>query len=150
YQALPPGHIATLLTQLSREWHQLEAGRRITSRIEARGGRLELFLRIEHLIERLARDDQPKLILDATANAGLLSALFPNTPVRVEQPLISGATRVVQVVGRDWAKSSLRSRSPKAAQQRRDRWVDDVASHIRAGRKTLVVCTLDWEEELRA
>ncbi len=150
YQALPPGHTATLLTQLAKEWRFSQEGRRVTSRIEARGGRLELFLRIEHLIERLARADQPKLILDATANAGLLTALFPNTPVRVEQPVIHGATRVVQVIGRDWAKSSLRSRSTKTAEQRRDRWVEDVTSHIRPGRKTLVVCTLDWEDELRA
>jgi hypothetical protein len=150
YQALPPGHTATLLAQIAKEWRRSQEGRRVTSRLEARGGRLELFLCVEHLIERLARVDQPKLILDATANAGLLTALFPNTPVRVEQPVVSGATRVVQVIGRDWAKSSLRSRSPTAAARRRERWVDDVVSHIRPERKTLVVCTLDWEEELRA
>jgi hypothetical protein len=150
YEALPPGHTAALLTQLAKELRLREEGRRCTSRIEARGGRLELFLRVEHLIARLARTDQPKLILDATVNAGLLNAIFPSTPVRVERPMIVGAARVVQVVGRDWAKSSLKSRSAATAERRRDRWVDDVACHIRPGRKTLVVCTLDWEAELRA
>jgi hypothetical protein len=150
YQALPPGHTATLLSQLARELGLRQEGRRVTSRLEARDGRLELFLRVEHLVERLARADQPKIILDATANAALLAALFPNTPLRVEQPVLAGGARVVQVVGRDWAKSSLRSRSANVAVRRRERWVDDVASHIRPGRKTLVVCTLEWAEELRA
>ncbi|NTU77918.1 MAG: hypothetical protein HGA45_00705 [Chloroflexales bacterium] len=150
YQALPPGHTATLLAQLAKELRLHHEGRRTTSRIEARGGRLELFLRVEHLIGRLARADQPKIILDATANAGLLRALFPGTPVRVEQPAIAGAARVIQVVGRDWAKRSLRSHSADTASRQRDRWIEDVASHIRPGRKTLVVCTLAWEEALRA
>jgi hypothetical protein len=150
YQALPPGHTATLLNQLAKELRLRDEGRRSTSRLEARCGRLELHLRVEHLIQKLARADQPKIILDATANAGLLSALFPNTPVRVEQPMIAGAARVIQVIGRDWAKSSLKSRVTTIADHRRHRWIDDVASHIRPGRKTLVVCTLEWEEELRA
>ncbi|HMQ30428.1 MAG TPA: hypothetical protein PKD53_06840 [Chloroflexaceae bacterium] len=149
YQALPPSHTATLLHQLAKELRLQGEGRRHTSRLEARGGRLELFGRVEHLIQKLARVDQPKIILDATANAGVLAALFPTTPVRVERPVISGATRVIQVVGRDWAKSSLKSRSSATAERRRGRWIEDVASHIRPGRKTLVVCTLDWEEELR-
>jgi hypothetical protein len=150
YQALPPGHTATLLNQLVKELQLLNEGRRCTSRLEARSGRLELHLRVEHLIQKLARADQPKIILDATANVGLLSALFPNTPVRVEQPAIAGAARVIQVIGRDWAKSSLKSRVATTADRRRQRWIEDVASHIRSGRKTLVVCTLGWEEELRA
>lgn len=150
YQALPPGHTAALLNLLANEWRLLEEGRRCTSRLEARGGRLELFLRVEHLIERLARADQPKIILDATPNPDLLTALFPHTPVRVEQPSMSGAMRVIQVVGRDWAKSSLKSRASATAERRRQRWVDDVASHIRPGCKTLVVCTLEWEAELCA
>jgi hypothetical protein len=150
YQALPPGHTAALLSQLAKERRLLEEGRRCTSRLEARGGRLELFLRVEHLIERLARADQPKIILDATANAGLLKALFPGTPVRIEQPVLRGATRVIQAIGRDWAKSSLKSRAVATAERRRERWVDDVASYIRLDRKTLVVCTLEWEAELRA
>ncbi|NTU86013.1 MAG: hypothetical protein HGA45_42920, partial [Chloroflexales bacterium] len=149
YQALPPSHTATLLHQVARELRLRTEGRRVTSRLEARGGRLELFGRVEHLIQQLARPDQPKIILDATANAGVLAALFPTTPLRVERPIISGATRVIQVVGRDWAKSSLKSRASATAERRRDRWIEDVASHIRPGRKTLVVCTLDWEEELR-
>jgi len=149
YQTLPPGYTAKLLQQIASELRRLEEGQRRTSRIEARGGRLELFLRVEHLIARLARADQPKIILDATANAGLLTALFPNTPVRVEQPVLSKAMRVIQVVGRDWAKSSLKSRCAATAAQRHDRWLDDVASHIRPGRKTLVVCTLEREGELR-
>ncbi|NTU84709.1 MAG: toprim domain-containing protein, partial [Chloroflexales bacterium] len=150
YQALPPGHTATLLAQIAKELQLRYAGRRCTSRIEARGGRLELFLRVEHLITRLARADQPKIILDATVNAGLLTALFPGTPVRVEQPNIAGAARVIQVVGRDWAKRSLRNRSANIASRQRERWIEDVVSHLRPGRKTLVVCTLEWEEELRA
>ena len=150
YQALPPGHTATLLQQLAKEFQLHTAGRRCTSRLEARGGRLELHMRVEHLIQQLARADQPKIILDATANAGLLSAIFPTAPVRIERPVLNGATRVIQVVGRDWAKSSLKSRSSTAAAHRRQRWVDDVASHIRPDRKTLVVCTLAWEEELQA
>ncbi|NJO83627.1 MAG: hypothetical protein HC828_13030 [Blastochloris sp.] len=128
----------------------LAQGQRRTSRIEARDGRLELALRVEHLITQLARADQPKIILDATANAALLRAIFPDTPVQIAQPAIPGATRVVQVIGRDWAKASLRSRSETVAAQRLARWVDDVVSHIRPNRKTLVVCTLAWEEPLRA
>ena len=150
YQALPPGHTAMLLQQLAKELRLRTEGQRVTSRIEARCGRLELHLRVEHLIARLARADQPKIILDATANADLLGALFPTTPGRVEQPRLSGATRVIQVIGRDWAKSSLRSRAPATGDRRRERWIDDVARHIRPSRKTLVVCTLAWAEELRA
>jgi hypothetical protein len=43
----------------------------------------------------------------------------------------------------------LKSRASATAERRRGRWIEDVASHIRPGRKTLVVCTLEWEEELR-
>ena len=67
-----------------------------------------LYLRLDHLIDQLARPEQPKIILDATANEALLRAIFPNTPVRVEQPQIAGALRVIQVISRDWAKSTLR------------------------------------------
>jgi len=149
YQALPPSHTATLLQQLAKELRLRAEGQRWTSRLEARGGRLELFGRVEHLIQKLARADQPKIILDATANPGVLAALFPSTPVRVERTVISGALRVIQVVGRDWAKSSLKSRASATAERRRERWLEDVASHIRPGRKTLVVCTREWEDELR-
>ena len=150
YQALPPSHTATLLNQLAQELRLRGEGQRVTSRIEARGGRLELYLRVEHLIQKLARSEQPKIILDATAHPGLLNAIFPAAPVRIERPVLNGATRVIQVVGRDWAKSSLKSRSAATATRRFERWVDDIASHIRPGRRTLVVCTLEREEELRA
>jgi hypothetical protein len=149
YQALPPGHTAALLTQLANERHRQRAGRRFTSRIEARNGRLELLLRVEHLIAQLARPEQPKLILDATANAGLLRALFPTTPLQIEQPAIEMRARVVQVIGRDWAKSTLR-RDDRETNAKFTRWVDDVACQIRPDRPTLVVCTLEWAEELRA
>jgi hypothetical protein len=57
--------------------------------------------------------------------------------------------RVVQVIGRDWAKSGLRQ-GEREGITRIERWVDDVASQIRPDRPTLVVCTLEWAEELRA
>jgi hypothetical protein len=61
-------------------------------------------------------------------NEGLLRAIFPDTPLRLEQPHIAGGAKVVQVITRDWAKSTLRG-------QRRERWYDAVAGHIRpAGR----------------
>jgi hypothetical protein len=150
YQALPPGHTATLLHQLAKERQLQQAGRRFTSRMEARSGRLELYLRVEHLRAQLARSEQPKIILDATANPELLRALFPTTPIRVERPQIPGALRVVQVVGRDWAKTSLRARDGERGSRRRERWYDEVASHIRPGRPTLIVCTRECEDELRA
>ena len=80
YQALPPSHTATLLNQLAKELRLRGEGQRVTSRLEAKGGRLELYLRVEHLIQKLARSEQPKIILDATANPGLLSAIFPTAP----------------------------------------------------------------------
>jgi len=150
YQALPPGHTATLLQQIATEREHDRAGQRRTSRIEARGGRLFLFLRAEHLIAQLARPDQPKIILDATANLDLLRAIFPATPIRVERPLIRGAMRIVQVVGRDWSKSTLRVASKEGNGRRQARWFDEVAGHIRRGRPTLVVCTQECEEVLRA
>ena len=148
YQALPPAYTAILLHQIAKELRIQLRGQRYTSRIEARNGRLELYLRVEHLITQLARADQPKIILDATANAALLQAIFPETPVQVEQPTIRGAARVVQVVGRDWAKSTLRGALGPRARRRRDAWFEDVASHIRPDRPTLIVCTLEWEHEL--
>ncbi|MBX0328354.1 hypothetical protein K2Z83_11770 [Oscillochloris sp. ZM17-4] len=48
----------------------------------------------------------------------------------------------MQVISRDWAKSTLRG-------QRRDQWYNAVAQHIRPGRPTLVVCTLAAEDDLR-
>jgi hypothetical protein len=142
YESLPPGYLATLLEQIGREGRKGQGGQRYTSRLEARSGTLQLYLRIEHLIAQLARPEQPKIILDASANAGLLRAIFPQTPVRVEQPVIAGAMRVVQVISRDWAKSTLRGK-------RREQWYDAVAAQIRPDRKTLVVCTLECEDDLR-
>jgi len=151
YQQLPPSHTARLLRQIDKEVRSQMMGRRQTSRLEARSGSLELSLRVEHLIEQLARPEQPKIILDATANAGLLRAIFPNTPVTVEQTSIRGALRIVQVVGRDWAKSTLvkRHRHRPRHEQRRTQWFDEVASALRPGRPTLVVCTRECAEELR-
>ena len=148
YQALPPAHTATLLNQIVAERRRQCACERFTSRIEARNGRLELLLRVEHLINQLARPEQPKLILDATANAGLLRALFPRTPIQIEQPDIAMRARVVQVIGRDWAKSGLRHGDGEG-RTRFARWVDDVANQIRPNHPTLIVCTLEWVEELR-
>jgi len=150
YQALPPGHTATLLHQIAKERQQYHAGQRRTSRIEARDGRLMLYLRAEHLIAQLARPAQPKIILDATANLDLLRAIFPTTPIQMERPTIRGALRIVQVIGRDWAKSTLRAAGANGDARRHTRWFDEVASHVRPGRPTLVVCTRAWEDALRA
>ncbi|NTV99691.1 MAG: hypothetical protein HGA19_00120 [Oscillochloris sp.] len=142
YEALPPAHLATLLAQMRREGYKELMGKHYTSRIEARKGVLQIFLRIEHLIAQLANPDQPKIILDATANEGLLRAIFPQTPVKIVQPTIAGGMRVIQEVSRDWAKSTLQGK-------RREQWYDSVASHIRPNQKTLVVCTLDCENDLK-
>jgi hypothetical protein len=142
YQALPPNYLETLLHQLDRELLAYQAGRAITSRLEVAGGRLWLYLRIEHLIQALARPEQPKIILDATANEALLQAIFPGTLLQLERPRITGGAMVTQVITRDWAKSTLRG-------ARKERWYDEVAQHIRPGRPTLVVCTLACEEGLR-
>jgi hypothetical protein len=142
YERLPPNHLHTLLSQIAKEGRKQLAGQPFTSRIEAHDGVVQLFLRHEHLIAQLARPDQPKLILDATANEALLRAIFPHTPLHVEQPAIAGTTQVVQVITRDWAKTTLYP-------QRREQWYDTVASHIRADRPTLVVCTLECEADLR-
>jgi len=143
YQALPPGYLATLLRLLDREQRKRLVGQRFTSRIEARNGYLFLYLRLEHLIEQLACPDQPKIILDGTANRTLLEAIFPHTPIHIEQPQLAGASRVIQVIGQDWAKSTLQG-------QRLDRWYDAIAARIRPDRPTLVVTTLEWEPEVGA
>jgi hypothetical protein len=80
YQALPPSYLATLLRLLDREQRKRLIGQRFTSRIETRNGALFVYLRLEHLIEQLACPDQPKIILDGTANRTLLEAIFPDTP----------------------------------------------------------------------
>lgn len=150
YQALPPGHLSTLLQLMQRELRKQLAGRQYTSRVEARDGRLYLYLRAEHLLNQLARPEQPKVVLDATVNEALLRALLPHTPVRVERPELRGAFRVIQVIGRDWAKATLgRATTNRRQQRQREHWFDDVASYIRPGRPTLVVCTLEWEERLK-
>jgi hypothetical protein len=142
YAALPPNYLATILNVMEREGRKRLAGTPYTSRIEAREGMLTLALRHEHLIAQLARPDQPKIILDAGANVALLRAIFPTTPLEVEQPQIAGAARVIQVISRDWAKSTLHG-------TRREQWYDTVAAHLRLNRPTLVVCTLDCKADLR-
>jgi hypothetical protein len=143
YEALPPNYLAVLIERLAREQRAHLAGKPFTSRLELAGGRLTLFLRIEHLVAQLASPAQPKVILDATVSAPLLRAIFPNTPIQVERPGLAGGARVIQVISRDWAKSGLRG-------ERRERWYDEVAAQIRPARPTLVVCTLECEDGLRA
>ena len=142
YQQLPPGYLPLLLNQLAREDRRREAGQPFTSRLEAREGALHLLLRHEHVIAQLARPEQPKILLDATANAALLRALFPAAPLHLVQPTLRFPNRVVQVVRSDWAKSTLNS-------DRRIAWYDAVSRYIRPDRPTLVVCTLDCEAGLR-
>jgi hypothetical protein len=142
FEALPPNHLGTIITQLGREQRRHLVGAPFTSRLELGGGLLRLFLRHEHLIAQLANPAQPKIILDATANTGLLRAIFPTTPIRIEQPNIANNARVTQVITRDWAKSTLHG-------ERRTQWYDAVAQHIRPGRPTLVVCTQDTKDDLR-
>jgi hypothetical protein len=60
----------------------------------------------------------------------------------VEQPRLAGACRVIQVIGQDWAKSTLHG-------QRLDRWYDAIAERIRPDRPTLIVTTLEWEADVR-
>ena len=47
---------------------------------------------LEHVIDQLACPEQPKIMLDGTANRTLLEAIFPHTPIRVEQPKLAGTT----------------------------------------------------------
>ncbi|MEI7769226.1 MAG: hypothetical protein WCI67_04510, partial [Chloroflexales bacterium] len=142
FEALPPNHLGTIITQLGREQRRHLDGAPFTSRLELGGGVLRLFLRHEHLIAQLANPAQPKIILDATANASLLQAIFPATPIQIEQPPRADHATVIQVITRDWAKSTLHG-------ARRTQWYDTVAEHIRPNRPTLVVCTQDAEDDLR-
>jgi hypothetical protein len=144
YEALAPNYLGTILTRLATERRRALMGQQFTSRLEVGGGRLRLYLRAEHLIQALSRPDQRKLILDATVSTDLLRALFPNAPMQVEQPRVTGGAKVVQVLGQDWAKTGLRG------QARCEQWVDTVASHIRPGRPTLVVTTKACADDLRA
>ncbi len=141
YQALPPGYLAPLLTILAREQRKRLGGLHFTSRIELRHGVLLLYLRLDHLIEQLARAKQPKIILDGTANEDLLKAIFPDTPIRIERLKINGNVRVIQVLGQDWAKTTLHGR-------RRERWYDSIAAQLRPGRPTLVVTTAACEADV--
>nr|WP_255604286.1 hypothetical protein [Oscillochloris sp. ZM17-4] len=142
YQALPPAHLPTLLNQLDHEARILLMGRTFTSRLELRDGTLTMLLRHEQLIAQLARPEQPKVLLDATLTPGLLEAIFPHTPIQTVQPHIPIPGTVRQVIRSDWAKTTLRG-------DRTTAWHDAVAAQIRPGRRTLVVCTLDCEDELR-
>jgi hypothetical protein len=143
YEALPPGYLHRLLTTMEHEHLRRLRGARFSSRIEVRNGRLMLYLLQEHLRNQLARPDQPKIILDTHAGARLLRVLFPNTPIRVERTPSDGARRIIQVIGQDWANTTLHHTA------RRERWHEEVASHIRPGRSTLIVCTRECEEDLR-
>jgi hypothetical protein len=142
FEALPPNHLGTLIGQLAREQRRHLVGTPFTSRLEISDGLLRLFLRHEHLIAQLANPAQPKIILDATVNADLLRAIFPDTPIQLERPPRADQATVTQVITRDWAKSTLRG-------ARRAQWYNIVAEHIRPDRPTLVVCTLDAEADLR-
>jgi hypothetical protein len=143
YQALPPGHLPTLLHQLAREARLRLAGQLFTSRLELRDGELILLLRHEHLIAQLANPAQPKILLDATITPGLVAAIFPHTPLQIVQPHIPVPCTVRQLLRSDWAKSTLRG-------ARREEWYDAVAEQIRPDRPTLVVCTQECETDLRA
>ena len=143
FQALPPGHLPTILTQLAHEDRLRLCGRVFTSRLEIRNGELMMMMRHDHLHAQLANPTQPKLILDATVSEALLRALFPSTPITLARPHIPIPSHVTQVLGTDWAKSTVRN-------SRRTRWYDAVAAQIRPGRPTLVVCTLECEADLRA
>ncbi|HET6262005.1 MAG TPA: hypothetical protein VFG99_07165, partial [Chloroflexia bacterium] len=143
YAALPPNYLATIITLLDDEYRTMRSGKPFTSRLEATRGQLWLYLRLNHLIAQLARPEQPKLILDATANPELLAAIFPGTPLQIERPTIAGGAQVVQVISRDWAKSTLHG-------PRREQWYAEVADQIRPDRPTLVVCTQACETDLRA
>ena len=142
YEALPPNYLSTLIKRLAHERRTHMAGTPFTSRIELGGGRLYLFLRIEHLITQLANPDQPKIILDATVSDSLLRSIFPETPIQIERPDFDNSARVTQIITRDWAKSTLRG-------ERRERWHDEVADQVRPNRPTLVVCTRECESGLR-
>jgi hypothetical protein len=143
YEALPPNYSAIIISRLAHEQRLCVAGAQFTSRFELSEGRLTLFLRIDHLINQLAAPEQPKIILDATVHAQLLRHIFPDTPLHIERPTIAGGAQVVQVITRDWAKSTLRG-------DRRSIWYAEVAAQIRPNRPTLVVCTLECEDGLRA
>jgi hypothetical protein len=142
YHTLPPHYLHVLLRQLERELLRYTSGQQFTSRLEINQGTLNLYLRLEHLITQLSRPDQPKLILDATANPTLLQSIFPHTPLQVEQPTITGGAHIRQIINRDWAKTTLRN-------ARRDDWYNTVAANIRPERPTLIVCTLACADDLR-
>jgi hypothetical protein len=48
---------------------------------------------------------------------------------------------VIQVIGQDWAKTTLQGR-------RLERWYDEIAARIRPDRPTLVVTALEWEADV--
>lgn len=57
---------------------------------------------------------QPKLLLDATVSEELLRALYPSTPIQIVRLAIPIPGRVTQVLGADWAKSTVRGPSASA------------------------------------
>jgi hypothetical protein len=143
YATLPPNYTSRLVTTLHDEQSKRIVAEQVTSRLEAVDGTLLLHLRLDHVIAKLARARQPKIILDATANEALLRAIFPHTPLRFERPAIAGGAKVIQVITRDWAKSTLHGK-------RKTHWHDEVAAQIRKGRPTLVICTKACKADLQA
>ena len=142
FQALPPNYLDLLLELYAREGRRRLSGQHFTSRVEATNGRLILALRQEHLIAQLANSAQPKIILDATAQPALLNAILPGQPICIEQPAIAGAGTIIQVIGQDWAKTTLRN-------QRQERGYQEIIRYIRPERRTLIVATMDCADELR-
>ncbi|EFO82123.1 hypothetical protein OSCT_0046 [Oscillochloris trichoides DG-6] len=142
FEALPPGHLPSLVRQLAHELRKMRSGVPFTSRIEVRRGTIALFLRHEHLIRQLARSAQPKVLLDATLPTRLLKAILPNTPIQIVRPHIPIPGIVRQIIGNDWAKSTL-------SKERKTAWHHAIAEQIRPDRDTLIVCTKDQEDNLQ-
>jgi hypothetical protein len=142
YDALPPAYAPVIVRQLARDHARWQQPHPWMSRVEARDGHLTLHLRHDTLIAQLTRD-QPTIILDATVNAALLRTIFPTLPFRIEHPQIALRNRVRQIIGRNWAKTSL------TTPERTAQWYAEVAAHVRPERPTLVVCTRAEEDGLR-
>ena len=109
FQALPPNYLDTLLRLYAREERRRLGGQPFTSRVEATHGRLILALRQEHLIAQLADSEQPKIILDATAQPALLQSMMPGQPIR---PLSPGCSRTAAMLAALRRFGSIRSVIP--------------------------------------
>lgn len=143
YEALPPNYAKDIVGVMLREYRRHMRGEVFTSRISVGHGRITLYLRNAALLRQLADSSQRKIILDATPHEGLLRALFPQTPIRIEQPSITSPARVIQIVNNDWAKSGLHG-------ERRTRWHRAIIQRIRTDTPTLIVCTMQEEAGVRA